>query len=352
MERNILSLNVDTVQDFSYVLPKIYLEKSKLLKVEAYERLATSDDLSSFFDILNRTRYFLKPITLDAQPRDVEKLLKKDLLTFSYKIVDLASNISNTFMRTYLSIYELINLKITLRLAALGFEEEQILANLPVPLEGLKTGSIFLQIARIKDLKETLNLLKNLDFYYYPAFEAIQLSDRFQESYLIESFIDKWYFTSLFDECMKLNEFERKNILQIVGVEVDTYNLLSVSRGQNLGLDSEELQECLVSRYYNITEKSIEKMLDGEASFYETIEDSDYASLLPEIHAPLEDWELTFRRLIYKASNRFLLQIPFQTGTIMSILKLKEFEIGNLLAIMYGLDFELDSDDILQQLIM
>ena len=352
MERNLLSIDVDLIQDFSYVLPRIYSEKSKLLTVENYENLAKSKDLHSFFEKMNKTQYSLTPIIDGIQPRDVEKFLKNVLLEFSYTITDLAPKISNRFIRAYLSIYDLINLKIALRLKALGFKEEQILSNLPIPLERLKSRSIFLQVVRLKDLNEVLSLLDRLDFFHEPSFEAIRLSERFQESYLIESYIDKWYFTSIFDECVRLSDFDRKNLLQIIGVEVDAYNLLATTRGKNLGFSGEVLRACIVPRQYNVGKKSIEQIIEGEASFYEVIEDSGYCSLLPDLHTTLEEGELAFRKLIFNASKQILLQIPFQTGILLSILKLKEFEIGNLLAIMYGLDFEFEPNEILQQLIM
>jgi len=350
-----LTIDVGKIQEFSYVLPKVYFEKGRLLTVEAYKELAEADGLSSFIEELRKTQYSTVLARTDnLQPGTVERLLKTNLLKFSYGIADVAPSTSQSFLSTYLSRYELINLKVALRYKAQGLEENLILASLPIPLEGLKRGDLLEQVARAPSVEEALKYLSNQPSLYNSAVEAVGLAERFQAPYLIESCIERCFYTSIYDACSELPEFDRSGVSRIVGVEVDAYNLLSAARAKRLGLRTAEIQEFLVPRFYRIGRKDIDRILEGESktsAFNEALAETSYGSLMPETRMMgLEEWELAFRRLILESSRRSLLQIPFQTGAILGILKLKEFEVGNLIAIMYGIEFEFKADEILQHL--
>ena len=174
--------------------------------------------------------------------------------------------------------------------------------------ELIKQRDIIIKALVSKDLEETVASLNSVQFGEEIS-KAAALYNEQKNLQIFDTYFDKILFLQL---GRALKNTRDRDVIKLVGMDIDFYNLLSVIRGKLWGLD----------------EAQNENELELVAEF-----------------------ERSFEMALYNASARSFSKM-FSFATIVGITKLTAFEVRNLAAIAYAVEQKIPTDVTMSKLIV
>jgi V/A-type H+-transporting ATPase subunit C len=146
---------------------------------------------------------------------------------------------------------------------------------------------------------------------------------------------------------------EAKNI---VSVDIDSYNVLSILRGKFWNLSPDEINKLMVTSTSKVTKETIQKMINTEKMSEAIAELSNtvYKDIVPQ--NPTSDIDSIlqidkgFEQIgLKRAQSAF--RTMFSVGIVLAALKLIIVEVRNLSAIASGIEQKIPGETILSKLI-
>ena len=140
----------------------------------------------------------------------------------------------------------------------------------------------------------------------------------------------------------------------IVSVDVDAYNVVSVLRSKLWGLRDSEIQELIVTPTRRVSSSTLSSMAGAESV-------NEAAKLLePAYHFPfpsaqneeelIDMVEDAFAKKLRETATLAFVWQGLSPGTILALIKLLEFEVSNLAAIAIGVEASIEPKKILSKL--
>ena len=203
-----------------------------------------------------------------------------------------------------------------------------------------------------KDLEEAVASLNSVQFGDEIA-KAATLYNETKNIQVFDTYFDKILYQQL---GRALKNTRDRDVIKIVGMDVDFYNLLSVIRGKFWGLEESQIQDLIVTQTPTVPRELLGRMM-AAGSVRDALNElatTKYKDMIPQMENELDAvaaFERAFEMSIYHSSARAFTKM-FSFATIIGITKLTGFEVRNLAAIAYAVEQKIPTETTMSKLIL
>ncbi len=336
-----------------YSSVKSYSQRGKLLTKEDFQTLAESRDLEELITRIKNTVY-ADAVSKLSKPYSSEKIeaeLRSNLADTHYSIAKTAGD--SDILDAYYLKFIISNLKLILKGKVLGKSQEEIEPHLNLHAEELiKQRDIVVKALVAKDLEEVVASLTGTQFADEVA-KAVTLYNEKKSLQVFDVYFDKILYQQL---GRAIRNSRERDVIRLVGMDIDFYNLLGVIRGKFWGLDDQQIQDLIVTHTPSAPRDLLGRMIAAASvkDAFNELTTTRYKELLPQIENELDaiaEFERNFEMAIYKACNSSFTKM-FNFATIIGITKLTGFEVRNLAAISYAVEQKIPTETTMSKLIV
>ena len=344
----------------TYVGTKAFALRGSLLDSSTVQKLAESTSLEEMVNRLRSTPYAdtLSSMSPPFNARRIELALRERLAVVHHSATQGAGRYK------ILQLYYLKNiawdLKLALKARALDRTYEETVEYLDMKAEELAgRRDLMVKILSAKDVNEAVTMLSGTEFFSdvekaLAAF-ATKGEIRFFDVYIdhaVLSEISKEY--SLNPKLYSAKAANVNGVGDMVALDIDAYNVLSVLRSKLWGLTEAEIQELVITPTRRVTLPTLNSMAGAE-SVSEAVKMIEATYRFP-LQGPQGDEELIdivedgFAKEMRGTADLGFVWQGLGPGTILGLIKLLEFEVSNLAAIAIGVEAGIDPRKILSKL--
>jgi V/A-type H+/Na+-transporting ATPase subunit C len=344
----------------TYVGTKAFALRGTLLDTPTVQKLAEATSLEELVNRLRGTPYsdFLSGLSQPYGATRIELALRQRLATVHHSVTQGAGRYR------ILQMYYLRNiawdLKLALKSRALGRSYEETVEYLDMKAEELVgRRDLIIKVLTAKDLNEAATMLSGTEFFpdvekalaSYSASGEIRFFDLYID-HAVLSAISKEY--SLKSTLYSKKAADVNGVADIVALDVDSYNVLSVLRSKLWGLREAEVQELVVTPARRVSVSTLSSMAGAETAG-EAVKLLDQSYRFPIQGAQTEEElidmvEDGFSKKLRETARMAFVWQGLSPGTILALVRLLEFEVGNLAAIAIGVEAGIEPGKILSRL--
>jgi V/A-type H+-transporting ATPase subunit C len=344
----------------TYVGTKAFALRGSLLDSPSVQKLAESTSLEELVNRLRSTPYsdYLSRLSPPYNARRIELALRERLAVVHHSVTQGAGRFG------ILQLYYLKNiawdLKLALKARALNRTYEETVEYLDMKAEELVgRRDLIVKVLSAKDVNEAVTMLSGTEFHSdvekalasYTSKGEIRFFDVYVD-HAVLSAISKEY--SLNPRLYAANSANVNGIADLVALDIDAYNVLSVLRSKLWGLAGAEVQELMITPARRVQLPALTSMA-GADSISEAVKpiESSYRFQLQGAHNDEELIDLVEDGFAMQTKRTATLAFVWQglsPGTILALVKLLEFEVSNLAAAAIGVEAGIDPKKILSKL--
>ena len=336
-----------------YASVKSYSQRGKLLKKADLQTLAESRDLEELMTRIKNTIYgdAISDVQKPYTSQSIESGLRGHLAGVHYSIAKTAGD--SDILDAYYMKFIISNLKQILKGKVLGKSQEEIETHINLRAEELiKQRDVIIKALVSKDLEETVASLNSVQFGDEIS-KAASLYNETKNIQIFDTYFDKILYQQL---GRALKNTRDREVIKIVGMDVDFYNLLSVIRGKFWGLDDSQIEDLIVSQTPSVPKELLQRMMAAATirDAFAELSNTKYKNLIPDVENELDavaQFERSFEMELYNSSARSFTKM-FSFATIIGITKLTSFEVRNLAAIAYAVEQKIGTDITMSKLIV
>lgn len=343
----------------TYVGTKAFALRGSLLDGASVQKLAESTSLDELVNRLRSTPYSdsLSSVSPPFNARRIELALRERLAAVHHSITQGAGRYG------ILQLYYLKNiawdLKLALKAKALDRSYEETVEYLDMKAEELVgRRDLIVKVLSAKDVNEAVTLLSGTEFHAdveralagYTSKGEIRLFDVYIDHAVLASISKEFSLNpKLYSKSADVN-----GVAELVALDVDSYNVLSVLRSKLWGLGESEIQELVITPARRVQLPALTSMA-GADSVAEAVKLLESAYRFP-LQGAQSDEELIdmvedgFAKQTRETASLAFVWQGLSPGTILGLIKLMEFEVSNLAAIAIGVEAGMEQKKILSKL--
>lgn len=344
----------------TYVGTKAFALRGTLLDSATIQKLAESTSLDEVVNRLRSTSYSdaLSGLSPPYTSRRIELALRERLARVHHSVT-LGAGRYRILQLYYLKIIAW-DLKLALKAKALGRSYEETVEYLDMKAEELVgRRDLIIKVLTTKDVNEAGTMLSGTEFFNdvekavaaYSSKGEVRFFDLFIDHSVLSS-ISKEY--SLNSRLYASKSADVKGVGDIVAVDIDAYNVVSVLRAKLWGLRDSETQDLIIIPARKVGLPTLSAMVAAE-SVGEAVKllESSYRFTIP---ASQNDEELidlvedAFSRTLRETATLAFVWQGLSPGTILALVKLLELEVSNLAAIAIGVEAGMDPKKVVSKL--
>ena len=344
----------------TYVGTKAFALRGSILDKGTVQKLAESTSIDELVNRLKSTSYsdFLSSLSAPMSARRIELALRERLATVHHSVIQGAGRYG-IFQLYYLKDIAW-DLKIALKARALGRSYEETIEFLDMKAEELVgRRDLLIKVLSAKDVNEAVTLLSGSEFFS-DVEKALSAYSTRGEVRFFDVYIDHAVLSSISGE-YSLNprlyaakSADANGVGDMVAIDIDSYNAVSVLRSKLWGLKDSEIQELIITPTRKVSTSVLANMItsDSVAESIKLLEQS-YNLSIPATQDPetlIDSVEDGFERLQYQTSSLAFVWQGLSPGTMLALIKLLEFEVSNLAAIAIGVEAGIDPKKVLSSL--
>ena len=342
------------VEKYSFINAKIRGMKSRLFDGARYKQLLETTQLDALIKALIDTDYGEELSELgsgDIEITEVTKALDRSLIaTYKTILKFFTPKKENDFIVNLISRLEVENLKIILRGKFKGISPIMI-SDALIPTNGL-SGVDYDGLINSKDIDEFVSDLAQTR-YGVPLRHVLPFFMRDRRTALLERPLDETYYTTMFENLKNLASDDKEIMRRYVGTIIDCFNIMGTLRYRlYYEVPADIVKTIIIPIKYRLTKTELESLIQATEGDYKNVVDSSYYGRHVGDYRDLPELEMGLNRIMAAAARKVLSGSPFNIGTIIGYLALKELEVGNLKCIAEGKRHNLTEDEISESLVM
>jgi len=340
------------ISTYAFTNAKIRSLVSFLLTSEELDKLIGSRDLQEAAASLKNTAYgriLKEEFSDEEQIKALEKELGKYDIDIFGKIKKSLAGEPDKLIELLIQRYELEQLKLSLRIWSKrsGIEDSKYL------IRGISRQIDFDSIISAKNIEDIILILDGTP-YKQPILKALEKYKESKALFYLEASLDRDYFSRVWQEVGKLSGKDKEIALRLIGIEVDIQNINSIIRlKQYFNLPAGQALKIIIPGGLRINEPVARKVLlmDKINAMIQGVAIKPYEELETLLGKGLERSGLyMIESILYQAlikeARKMLCGYPFTIGTILAYFILKRAETQNIISILYGKSYGLDSERI------
>ncbi len=317
--------------------------KSLLLSDRDMKMLLGAKTLGDIAGLLDGMPYSKDIRSVDSLTvKNLEDALTKNLLDANKKILKIVDSDARDFFAFRLKKYEIAVLKelITSKI------ENTLVETVDELMLSPRIRKMLPKLLEAGNIDDLLELLHDTEYG-----EALKKTGNSETTLALTLALDLYYYNKLLE---KVNLLKKKNDKKIakkfITTEIDVTNLMTMLRCKKLGVEPGGFLIPAKTGFFEITKKYM--TAESVEDFVEKISETVYGRLLKkhtgeyERTKSLQGFEIALKRHLLQKNRNLMKGYPFQMGSILGYLKLKETEIENLRAIVVGIGNGLSADEV------
>ena len=344
----------------TYVGTKAFALRGSLLDSSTVEKLAEATSLEEFVNRLRGTPYAdaLSGLSPPFNARSLELALRERMAVVCHSVTQSAGKYA------ILELYYLKDiawdLKLALKARALNRSYEETVEYLDMKAEELAgRRDLITKVLSARDITEAVTMLSGSEFSgdvekalaRYNSKGEIRFFDVYIDHAVLGA-ISKEY--SLNSKLYSARPPNANGVEEMVALDIDAYNVLSVLRSRLWGLSESDVTELIVTPTKRVPLAALNSMA-GADSITEGAKllEPYYTFGLQGAQSEEELIDLIedgFAGLSKKTASLAFVWQGLSAGTMLALLKLLEFEVRNLAAIAIGIEAGIEPRKILSKL--
>jgi len=345
----------------TYLGTRASAQRGTLLDKSSMEKLAESASLEELLNRLKVTPYSdaLSNLVPPLTARKLELALRKRLDKAHYDLMNAAGEYR--LIQLYYLKHIAWDLKSVLKSKALGKSYEESIEYLDMKAEELVgRRELMVKVLSASDVREGVALLSGTEFHAdiekAAASFAASGEARFFDIYVDHAVLSR--ISEAYSSESKLYSSSRTvdlaGIGEIVAIDVDAYNAVSVLRAKLWGLPSQEVRDLLVTPAFRVPLSVLMKMIGSESvseavKQIQQIYPSERAGLTSDEEVIEAVEEVLTNRMKATLTKTFVWQ-KLGPAYALALIKLLEFEVNDLAAIAVGVEAHMSAKDITSRL--
>lgn len=333
---------------------KSFSARGRLLSKGELQTLAESRNLDELVTRIKSTVYvnavskLTKPVTAEK----IESALRSHLADMHYSLTKAMGGGSKILNAYYLK-FLIWNLKLIFKGKVLGraYEEIEPYVNLHAE-ELIGRRDIVVKALVAKDIEEAVSSLSASEFGEETA-KAVALYNEKKNLQVFDTYLDKIFYKHL-DAALKASG--EHELVHLIGMDIDFYNLLSILRGKFWGLDEQQIQDLIVTHTTSAPKDLLGRMISAESvkDALGELSNTIYKDLIPQTDNAIDaltEFERAFELAIYRVINGTFTRM-FSFATVIGILKLTTYEIRNIAAIAFAVEQQIPVQTVMSKLVI
>lgn len=344
---------METAVEYHMAVALIGALKSFMLTPSHYEIMLRIRSPMRFLTMLKETQYgeILPEPSPMFETEDFEvRLLEHYYQVFS-KLLAVTPPFSKPTLEAILRRHEINCVKSLLRAVAYHIEPKEVLKKIvPVGRYDLETCRKILDAGSLSEAVKLLEADLRMSMT-----SAMRLFEETRSLTPLEAVLDKYTLTQVWDSLENLPGYDREIAEHLLGIEIDSINVMNVLRARKLGLEVGRLL-IPVHRYVEPALLNSMSRAPSMVKALEFLKDTPYGLFAvkasKEPSRALFRLEVGFKRYLAQESERVFLGDWFHIGTLIGFLNLKLYEVLDLIAMFNGKVEGLDLKKVKEALIL
>jgi len=345
----------------TYIGTRASAQRGTLLDKASIEKLAESATLEELLNRLKATPYSdaLSNLVPPLTARKLELALRKRLDKAHYDLMKTAGEYR--LIQLYYLRHIAWDLKSVLKSKALGKSYDESIEYLDMKAEELVgRRELIVKVLSASNLQEGVALLSGTEFHA-DIEKAVASFSASGEVRFFDIYVDHAVLTGIsnaYSSESKLYSSSRAvdvaGIGEIVAIDVDAYNVVSVLRAKLWGLPIQEIRDLLVTPAFRVSTSVLMKMIGSESV-------PDALKQIEQIYPTKVEGQTNDEELVHAVEEEFTNRMKATlTKTFtwqklgpayaLALIKLLEFEVNNLAAIAIGVEAGIEPKKILSKL--
>lgn len=316
---------------------------SNNLSKEEFEELLRQSNLKEAISFIKSKFPFLENLNEKMHRKELEQELNNLFIYDILKIFKYLNKNEIEILMQFLSKYELNCVKNVFRNVTTNRDSREYLKNIDN-----WTTKMFKNIDGINEITEEtafLELIKSEDYYkVFEEYEEIIENAPLEE---IEVKLDKFYFEKIYKLAKKYN----KNLLYLIGTEIDLLNVIWIYRSKKYFKYSEnEIKEILIPINYKLSKKNIDDLINSEdfIDMKAVLNETKYRKVFSDENRI----EYDKNKYLYDINIKLFKTKLFDICTVFCNINLLDIEIKNIINIVEGIRYKLDKSEIQKKIIV
>lgn len=316
---------------------------SNNLSKEEFEELLRQSNLKEAISLIKSKFPFLENLNEKMHRKELEQELNNLFIYDILKIFKYLNKNEIEILMQFLSKYELNCVKNVFRNVTTNRDSREYLKNIDN-----WTTKMFKNIDGINEITEEtafLELIKSEDYYkVFAEYEEIIENAPLEE---IEVKLDKFYFEKIYKLAKKYN----KNLLYLIGTEIDLLNVIWIYRSKKYFKYSEnEIKEILIPINYKLSKKNIDDLINSEdfIDMKAVLNETKYRKVFSDENRI----EYDKNKYLYDINIKLFKTKLFDICTVFCNINLLDIEIKNIINIVEGIRYKLDKSEIQKKIIV
>ncbi len=328
------------INEYSYIYIKLSGLRNFVIEdflYEDFEKIKNIQELINFI-----SPYFPNVNFISFTIEEIENQLFNSFFKIIAKIFLSSPRNIREFLRSYILKFEIDNIKQIILGIILQMSKEEIKQNINFVVEDYLEHREFIEkLVEITNLDEIQFLMRETH-YNQIIREGIIYFKKTNEIFVLESFLDKFYFENLKIQKKKLKKAEERIIGAFIDFNIELYNINLLYRGNKNKINKDLLEQFIVPHKFFFNEGHLNHLLNIEDpnQFLKYVNNQlsknqdlkkDFQEISPNNSNPIVTIKNLYRNHFF---NKFKHLIDIKDSSIYQILKLlikKEMEIEKII---------------------
>ena len=343
------------LDDVTYSATKAYSYRGGIIDAQAITSLTESSDLDELVTKLKATPYnaAVSRISTPYSARKIEKACYEHVSDIHCKLMKTSPG--GELLSAYYLKHIARNLKIILKCKALGKSETELEEYVDLYTEELiGRRDLLVKVMTADTLQDAVDSLSGSEFYK-DIITALKMYNDNPQINVFDVYIDKAYHTQLVNTYTKLDTISIK-LRPIISHYIDSYNVISVLRAKQWNFDTEQIKEILIKPTFDIKLKKLNQMAltDDVETAMKMLESTSFRRFIPTSFDNLADaislLDSNIKNYEYHKFNKVFVWNAFTELVSLALIRIKEFEAANIATISFGIENNIETKIIQENL--
>ena len=343
------------LDDVTYSATKAYSYRGGIIDAQTITSLTESSDLDELVTKLKATPYddAVSRISTPYSARKIEKACYEHVSDIHCKLMKTSP--AGELLSAYYLKHIARNLKIILKGKALGKSETELEEYVDLYTEELiGRRDLLVKVMTADTLQDAVDSLSGSEFYK-DIITALKMYNDNPQINIFDVYIDKAYHTQLVNTYTKLDTISIK-LRPIISHYIDSYNVISVLRAKQWNFDTEQIKEILIKPTFDIKFKKLNQMAltDDVETAMKMLESTSFRRFIPTSFDNLADTismlDSNIKNYEYHKFNKVFVWYAFTDLVSLALIRVKEFEAANIATISFGIENNIETKTIQENL--
>ncbi|UCD02007.1 MAG: V-type ATPase subunit [Promethearchaeota archaeon] len=292
------------VPSYAYTLIKITFLKQLIMDEIAIQKLEDITEIKQFIESIG---VFYPGLVIESYKiEDIEKALFHTYIKLIGRIIYISPETMRLFLRNYLMKYEIMNIKRIILGTILGMsvDEKSSMVNMLVE-KYLDNTDFIKELIEITSLEEIQAFMKPT-IYNKIIREGILYFRKTNEIFVLESFLDQFYYKNLRNEIKFLTKKEKIMISPFINYISEIYNMRLIYRGIKNNIEKNLLKQLLIDNYLFLNKTKLNDLMNlkDKDEFIDVI--TQHLSTIKELKSSLITSSLDQEHFIWSIEKLYL----------------------------------------------